>query len=317
MRALLALLLLASTSGCIFGSGFEKECHVIIGYGNFTYSSITIGGSQSGAAFLSSTDELTDGQPSTTTRCEFVNGSLITSDYTRIGITINTPDGSNPQVGVIAIINVSLPVGTLVRVYDAASYPAPGSLIGQTTLQLNNNLQPSAWVISDDDNYETNAVFIEFVNNTGDITGGQEFTVGEIFAGQASFWDLKRNPKVTSAAVNKQNLSAAGVSFNVFTPRVRQSHFELSPQTQKAAFIADHGDPLDFESLVTNIMNSDVCAFIPFLTLDPAAYGTTVSKAEAPIVSKTAYLGQLLQPPTTSGDGDKFYDCVLDVQESI
>jgi len=331
VRSVLGLLLSAFATlaqGCIFHSSFEDSdmaSQLILAYGGYTYSSYTIGGSAAGAAFLSDTAALGDGRPSTVTRCQFVNGPVTSASTVRIGVTINTQDGSNPELGVIAALNLSLPVGTVMRVYDAASYPAPGSLIGATTLQQNNTGIVSGWVVPND-NVQSNAVFVEFVNNTGLITANEEFTVGDIFAGKASYWLMKRDAKMGFLDTGKTRFAASGASYRTPQPPIRTANFTINavqtsgftgPITQKQAFVTDTTQ-IDLASLCNEIFKAQVIGFVPWTNYDPATYGHTASKSTPQIVCKTAFLAGLSNEPSiTSPNNDQFYEMSMELLESI
>lgn len=308
--------------GCVFSNGFDRGCVMIFGgFGN-TYSSYTIGGTAAGAAFLSDTEELGDGQPSTVTRCQWIGGAQTTASATRIGLTVNTPDGSNPLVGVVAVLNVTgLPEHLPVYAYDAATFPAPGSLIGASTLEYGNNGVLQAWITPNSNfNATTNAIYVQFLNNisaSAPVAANAEFTVGEIFVGQAIEWPLKRDPTLGYATGPKVRLSAAGVQWPIPQPSVRTLQINLAPITQKDA-VALPPPAFDVATMVNAIMNSNVVAVMPWLTFDVAYYGTIGDKSDAKITAKTAFLAQLIQPmPTIKGDNDMYYDVSMMFQESI
>lgn len=322
MRALLGMLAFLSCAGCIFTDGFDKGCPVIIGSGNYGYTGAQIVASNGSLSFLSTTAELFDGQPSTRTRLPWSDDPQSTSTFTAIEWSM-TPSPDSITVlpvtyGVVAVLNTTLPVGMKVELRKGSTV---GDVIATGTMKSDGNGATCVWFIVDNQSTDGNPLlFMAYndVNGSHPMTQAQEWEVGEIFVGLRSDWDIKRNPKIGSATTPKQNLSSDGTQFSVFNPRVRQSHFELSAVDQKTAMNADDGD-IDFEALINSMYASDICAFIPFETPDPALYGEVdLDDASAyRIRARTAYVGNVQQAATTTGDGDKFYECTLDVQESI
>jgi hypothetical protein len=300
---------------------------VIISYGNYGYAGPQIVQSGSGGAFLSSTDELFDGQPSTVTRFTWTGGAQTTASFTGIEFFLTpSPVDTTPATldfAVVAIKNTSLPAGMKVQLRLGTTI---GTVVATGNLETDPAGGTSIWLVYYANISNTGvALVLLFYNDVGGthpMHAADEVTVGEIHVGLRSDWFLKRNQKITSANVGKLNLSAAGVQFPGWSPRVRQNHFELAPMGQKEALASDDGEQIDFETLIANIMNSDVVGFIPEVTPDPALYGGGTSYSSETqqdayrIRARTAYLGNFLQAPTTSGNNDKYYLCTMDVQES-
>jgi hypothetical protein len=315
-----ALAVTIGLGGCIFGTshGSDGGCPVIIGWGNYYYIGTQILSSNGGADFLSDSSALFDGKPSTPARISWTSNPQDADSYVSVKINI-TPesDGDTPipvPVGVIVVKNTSLPAGMRVELYQDTIDLVAGA-------DLENDPAGGTSICFVFDNRDAAVFEIRFVRGSTGMDGSDTFTIGEIFAGARADMPLKRTPRIASANTNKQNLSAADTTFGVWSPRVRQNHYEFAPIAQKEALCADDGE-VDFETLITSIMNSDVAAFIPFVTLDPAAYPANthspeLSQSSYRIRARTAYLGQFIQSPTNTGGGDKFYNTTMDVQESI
>jgi hypothetical protein len=320
-----AILAVFALSGCL--ASFAGRCPVVISWGNYGYVGAQVV-STGGASFLSPSEELFDGLPSTITRLTWTGGTQTTSSKTGIEVLLTrSPKHTTPATvdfGVVMIKNTSLPAGLKVELrlgILSGDLAATGRLEADTAggtsivfLLPENISNHGTYVIP---------VFVNDVDGSTVMGPGEEFTVGEINIGMRADFALKRNVKVTRANASEQNLSAANATFYVWNAQARQEHYDFAPIDQKAAFAAN-GAEIDFESLITVIMNSEVVGFVPFETLDPALYPTSFNvdgpesaRESYRIRARTAFLGRLLQPPITAGGGDKFYNCSMDVQESI
>lgn len=273
----------------------------------------------SGAAFLSDSAYLFDGKPSTLTRLRWTGGAQSTASFTGIQFSLTNSGDTSPAdvpYGVVGILNTSLPDGLVVEVRKGATI---GTLLGSSVMRENDNGTTSAWLIFVNEPSSSVPTDILFLNDSGGavaLAPSVEFTIGEIFVGNASKWRMKRNSTISFANPGKVRISSDGTNWPIMKASPENIQLNLAPIAQKQAF-ASANAAIDMKSLCKSIFNSDVVAVIPFENFDPALYGLPAQPYDPAIISKTAYLAQLTQPPTIRGNGQQYYDVAMSFQESI
>ena len=297
----------------------QQECPVIIGFGNYEYTGPQVISSSSTPGFLSDPAFLFDGQPSTLTRIQWGDGSQTTSSFTGIEFLFSATDPPTPaDYGLVAILNTSLPAGL---VFELRSGTTGGSPLASGKMLDNGNGTTSGWLIFPVTTNGANLSVIMFRNNVGGshvIAPSAEFTVGEIFVGDTVTLGLKRDVKDATVNPQKARLSSAGVQWTVLPPEVRSFVANLSPLTQKQAYVGENGN-ISIKALISTLYTTSVFAYVPFLYYDQSYYGKVASPTQYAhdLIAQTAYLAALSQPPTITQNGDMFYDVTLIGQESI
>lgn len=295
-----------------------QRCPLILGYGNYDMIGAQITGSASGGAFLSDSDKLFDGHPSTLTRMQWISGTQTTSSYLAIQVYPTAAGSLSPtgvEWGVVAFMQTSLPENMKINIW------ANGiglDLLFQTTMQL-------------DASGETTSCFGYFANQTGaplivqimnddgsghPMSASEEFTAGELFAGKRADFEMKRDEQASWAATPKLRLSAADVQWPILPPLVRTFAANLTPVNQQSAFVS----ATSFQAVMTQCMKSNVFCFIPFPIRDPAYYAaeTFNGHENATLRAQTAFLAQFTQPPVLRGvDATAYTEASCQVQESI
>lgn len=151
---------------------------MLIGYGRYTLS-ISISSSPSGAAFLTSSDALTDGQTGSGTICRWGSGTQNTSSYVKLTCTITSPFGeASPAIGVAGLLNIQgLPEGTLVKAGTTDLIAVSQRLVAGARGELN------SWWIPTTITHGTSWSFWIYndVNGSADIAADTEFAIGELF----------------------------------------------------------------------------------------------------------------------------------------
>lgn len=324
------LFLLALLAGC---STLPAGCpEVIIGYGNYVYSGAQLIGGSNGSASLNSAsfDDLYDGQVSTLTSFTYnTSGTQTSASFWGIEQFVDFPGGvtHDVPVGVVGILNTNLPAGLTVQIYS--NVPGFGTLLATGTMQYDQTgVTTSAWFVFDVVDTSTTAISVNFFNDVNGSRGmfnGDEFTIGEIYIGNRSDWQIKRDPKLTWAQTTKLRLSSADAQWPLMDVPVRQMTVNFSPLAQKQA-LADFGGRnavppvVSASTLVSIIMQNYVVAFIPYTNLDPSFYGASFANmnllSSYRIRAQTAYLGAFLNPPSITQNGDMYYDATMTFQES-
>jgi hypothetical protein len=290
------------------------ECPVIIGSGNFIYAGWQVISTNGGASFLSPTDQLWDGKPSTVTRLEWEDDPQTTGVW--VGIEFQPQDqagNTNQTIGLIGVKNTSLPPNLRFALWKGI---VGGTFLGETRLQSSPDGSTEGWIAFDNMNLGSDLIIATFYNDAGSgshpLHANDEFTIGEIYVGYKTEWKIKRNPQVVPANTGKVRISSNGTQSPIINPYVRQVKIDFSPLTQKQAFNSE----ADLQTTFRTIASSPIVAVLPFTRCDPA-YGASTDTEDQQMVAKTAILCTFLNPPTITGDGDLYYDATMTVQESI
>lgn len=317
LAVLLLALVAVTAQGCIFKSGMEG-CDVsklVIGYGNYALLGPQMTANGPDAAFTSDPAYLVDGKPGTLVNAVWSTGSQTTSSYVAVKVSPSDPNGDTPlpeDVVVVGLLNTSLPVDMVAQLWINNALIATGKFAATNATDAT-----SVWFIIPVESTGGGPVEVRMFNNVAGATvmgAADAFTMGELFVGNGSEWNLKRDIAVSYVTTNRARYSSTGAQFVVLNPTIRQYAMNLSPIPQKETFT--NTAPLSFSALMREVFASDVCAFIPFTNFDPSYYGD-LTKFVPAIIAPTAMLGQFSQSPTIKGDGDQYYDCSMVAQESV
>jgi len=168
---------------------------MIIGHSIIRSASVTVATDGSGTPdILSPSRTLIDSRPDTATRLQWMTGTVSTSDA--FYLRVESLQGAITP-GIVGIMNISLPVGTLITVSFRRSSDTPGTYPYQPS-----SYQPSgqrvvrgtrgertAWIVIEPGASPIVGVQIEIhndVNGSSPITDGEIFTIGEVVIGAAS-----------------------------------------------------------------------------------------------------------------------------------
>lgn len=148
---------------------------MLIGYGDYVLSFV-MGGSAPGSTFTTPTDgsALADGRTGEVQGCQWIGGVQNTSAYVEITVTISSALDATARLGVIGIMNSSLPAGTKVVVQSITQ-----------RLVADSRGQRNAWFVPQTTGNSFTVRIYNDVNGVASIVALSEFSIGEIYVGRA------------------------------------------------------------------------------------------------------------------------------------
>jgi hypothetical protein len=234
---------------------------MLISYGNFGLS-FTIGGSATGAAFLTDPAALANGRTGDGTSMQWIGGAQTTASYVQISVAISSPLDTIAPQGAVGVANVQgLPVGTLVQI---------GSVLQRLTADARGQL--NAWALPFGvGNTRTIKIFND-VFGVASIPASQVFAIGEIFIGRLISLPtlvVSNNPSRTLVDPTANQRTSGGQLWQL----MRKPYWSVSAQLGRftraqakgglESNLPSGGNPagvIDIQTLMMQLSTAPVCA---------------------------------------------------------
>lgn len=249
----------------------------------------TIGGSASGADFLSDSSLLADGRPSAATRCQWIGGAQTTASYTRITATLTNPAGGTPSVGGVAVLGISgLPVGLQVVFNGDSAHPV--SLVQSPTGGLMAIYVPATPIAS-------GTITVDFKNNVGgstSVAASATFEVGEIMCGQqwSPGFNIDEGWSIALEDPSMTRTSANGQGYKLMRMPRRVGKYTLDYADWTATYGVPAGGVLNLQDLSIVLATSTRALFAPRWQTPAGAVDQAALNATA-IFGEPAMIGEI------------------------
>lgn len=242
----------------------------------------TIGGSASGAAFLSDSSLLADGRPSAATRCQWIGGAQTTASYTRITATLTNPAGGTPSVGGVAVLGITgLPAGLQVIFNGDSAHPVtltPSPSGGLMALYI-----PATPIAS-------GTITIDLKNNVSGSTAvaaAAVFEVGEVLCGLkwTPAFGIEEGWSVALDDPSTTRTSANGQGYRLMRVPRRTGKYTLAYADWTAAYGVPAGGALNLQDLSFVLATTNRALFAP-------RWQTTSGSVDQAALNATAIFGE-------------------------
>lgn len=266
---------------------------MLLGYNRPSDITWTIGGT--GASIDTDDSSLTNGRPGDVTRFTWLNGSQTTSSVVTLDASWPSAQATKPRV--FAILGITLPAGTLVKVQfpDSSTWEDPtGGNFSQRVQELPDGSR-AVWMVVDAPDSDIETFRLEFyndVNGSADIAADSEFDIGEIFFAPIVTLPLRPGWNVAqddSSRVN-ESLSHQVWSVERQTRRILIGELAGIEKAKVAESGLDNGE--DLQTIIQAVSAAKPCAAIMRWTKDNS------SDLDPPILHRFAQFGYV--PPNTN-----------------
>lgn len=248
---------------------------MLVGYSRPDVDSWTISGT--GASIDTDDAALTNGRPGGVTRFTWLSGSQTTSSVVTLDASWPTAQATKPRI--IAVLGITLPVGTLVKVQfpdGSGGWQDPAGGNFSQRVQALPDGSRAVWMVVDAPASNIETLRLEFYNDVdgaATIAADSEFDIGEIWFSpavtlnlKAGEWDLYPvDPTVVNVSLSRQPW---------FVPRQQYRVLEGPLVAEDTAMIRKGGleNGMDLELLLAALSGGNVGAFIPRRTDDTGAF---------------------------------------------
>lgn len=257
-----------------------------------------------GAAFLTSSDRLTNGRPTSGTRIQWLSGAQTTASV----LTLRGIFDDFFDIGFCGLVGTTLPIGTRVVCKRRFSSPWLTPTEGVVTQRADGvrvvwfNFEPYP------SNDQWDGAEFEIYNDvfgSASIAASSTFEIGEAWAGLVSEWCIRPTYESNIVDFSKQNLSINGQPFPTSRRFAETSQLEFTPVVYDDAFgpaVYDNAyNNSSIDALRNKISGLNPCVVVP-ITAQPF----TGSPVDILYVHQHAKFGYAVSLGPIAGEAPRF-----------